>query len=467
MSALPLLLFLDESSKISTAASGKSVISELGNANIESTLTTDQTIFTQDQQLITKKYVDDALSSSSSGSGILPSMRMIGYDFNSVKEYLTNISSHNAYSESAVVAYVNGTMVSGAYIDGVYSPTQNRIYLVPYGQAPETNWHYIDCDTGTIVPYIHGSATSIYGYSGGVYSPTQNRIYFIPYVQAGQANWHYIDCGTGNVIAYSHFSSAASYGYKGGCYSSTHNRIFFIPANYAISATWHYIDCDTATPNVVTYSHFGAYSAVYGAYAGGVYSPTQDRIYLVPYTQGNQGDWHYIDCAATNPTALPYAHGSSATVNAYIGGCYSPIQNRIYLVPNRQASEIDWHYIDCNITTPTVVAYTHGSSAVTDSYAGGCYSPTQNRIYLSPTLQSSETNWHYIDCNTTTPTVVAYTHGSSAVNVAYANCVYSPTQNRIYLVPNLQGDQPYLHYIKPLTTSNVSISFAGSVLMGN
>ena len=37
----------------------------------------------------------------------------------------------------------NVTMVQSAYHGGVYSPTQNRIYLVPAGQAPQTQWHYI------------------------------------------------------------------------------------------------------------------------------------------------------------------------------------------------------------------------------------------------------------------------------------------------------------------------------------
>jgi hypothetical protein len=40
--------------------------------------------------------------------------------------------------------------VDFAYIGGVYSPSNNRIYFVPAGQADEAgkNWHYIACDTG-------------------------------------------------------------------------------------------------------------------------------------------------------------------------------------------------------------------------------------------------------------------------------------------------------------------------------
>jgi hypothetical protein len=82
--------------------------------------------------------------------------------------------------------------VNGAYVGGVYSPTQNRIYLVPHGQADETNWDYIDCATGVVTAYAHGITAVNGAYVGGVYSPTQNRIYLVPHGQAPVANWHYI-----------------------------------------------------------------------------------------------------------------------------------------------------------------------------------------------------------------------------------------------------------------------------------
>jgi hypothetical protein len=50
--------------------------------------------------------------------------------------------------------------------------------------------------------------------------------------------------------------------------------------------------------------------------------------------------------------------------------------------------------VDCG--TGDIVAYAHGVSAVPYAYAGGFYSPSNNRIYFCPLDQSSETNWHYI-----------------------------------------------------------------------
>jgi hypothetical protein len=63
---------------------------------------------------------------------------------------------------------------------------------VPYGQADETNWHYIDCSDGSVNAYANGITAVDNAYIGGVYSPTQNRIYLVPYGQADETNWHYI-----------------------------------------------------------------------------------------------------------------------------------------------------------------------------------------------------------------------------------------------------------------------------------
>ena len=146
-------------------------------------------------------------------------------------------------------------------------------------------------------------------------------------------------------------------------------------------------------PYVTAYSK--VVTAVPGAYFGGVYSPTQNRIYFAPYYQSTATSWHYIDCA--NGSVVAYSHtGVTAVSIAYQGGVYSPTQNRIYFVPQTQATS--WHYINCD--TGSVVAYSHtGATAVDNAYAGGVYSPTQNRIYFVPDYQSTATSWHYIDCD--------------------------------------------------------------------
>jgi len=154
----------------------------------------------------------------------------------------------------SAVAYAHGiTAVAYAYTGACYSPTQNRIYLVPFAQANQTNWHYIDCDTGAVVAYAHGVTAVAGAYYGACYSPTQNRIYLIPFAQANQTNWHYIDCDTGAVVAYAHGITAVANSYSGACYSPTQNRIYLIPFAQANQADWHYIDCGTG--NVEAHTH--------------------------------------------------------------------------------------------------------------------------------------------------------------------------------------------------------------------
>jgi hypothetical protein len=346
--------------------------------------------------LATKKYVDDS-------GGVLPDMRMNGYNFNSVKKYIESISAPNVNSETLVCGYTAVALGTNAYAGGVYSPTQNRIYFVPHGQSDQTTWHYIDCDTGALVGYTV-VALETNAYSGGVYSPTQNRIYFVPYEQSNETTWHYIDCNTEALVGYT-VVAIANNAYDGGVYSPTQNRIYFVPVIQSGQTTWHYIDCDTG--DLVDYTVTALSD---GAYAGGVYSPTQNRIYFVPFNQSNQTTWHYIDC-----------------------------------------------------NTGALVGYTVVAIA-NDAYLGGVYSPTQNRIYFIPARQSDQTTWHYIDCDT--GALVGYTV-VALTNNAYIGGVYCPTQNRIYFVPNRQAGQTTWHYLKPLTTANCSISLASSTIMNN
>jgi hypothetical protein len=146
-----------------------------------------------------------------------------------------------------------------------------------------------------------------------------------------------------------------------------------------------------------------------------------------------------------------YTHGLSTLPvhSAYQGGVYSPTQNRIYFVPSAQSEQAQWHYIDC--TTGDVVAYTHGATAVINAYQGGSYSPTQNRIYFAPCGQADQTQWHYIDC--TTGDVIAYTHGVTTEQYPYIGVSFSPTQNRIYFVPSNQSDHAQWHYLQEYTSA--------------
>ena len=157
-----------------------------------------------------------------------------------------------------------------------------------------------------------------------------------------------------------------------------------------------------------------------------------------------------------NATYNAYAHGITAVNYAYTGGIYCPIKNRIYFTPEYQATQANWHYINCD--TAVVTAYAHGVTAVHRAYAGAAYSPTQKRIYLAPFFQSNQTNWHYIDC--ATGVVTAYAQGLTVGSDGYQSGVFSPNQNRIYLCPFAEADAVNWVYI-----GDVSDADTNTVLM--
>jgi hypothetical protein len=94
---------------------------------------------------------------------------------------------------------------------------------------------------------------------------------------------------------------------------------------------------------------------------------------------------------------VAYVHGATAVANAYAGAVYSPTQNHIYLVPYDQGTVATWHYIDCS--NGSVVSYTLRSYQVAqdpESYIGGSYSPTNNKIYLGAYAEGDATAWRII-----------------------------------------------------------------------
>lgn len=387
----------------------------------------------------------------------LPSMTMVDYDQKKVRRYFLN---KFANADGKVVEYTHGaTVVQFGYWGGVYSPWQNRIYLVPRNQADQTTWHYIDCDTGSVVGYVHGLGTLPVNaaYYGGIFSPTQNRIYLVPDSQSNVDTWHYIDCDDGSVVGYVHGfgTGITANAYRGGVYCSTLNRIYLVPYGISNVASWHYIDCNDGSVNA--YVHGFGTGISFNGYEGGVYSPPQDRIYFIPSSHGSSNLWHYINCSTG--TVVQYDNGFTPPVLAstqYIGGVYSPTQNRIYFIPGNNAhTSSSWHYIDCS--DGSLQTYVHGQPLDTsDSYSGGAFSPSENRIYMAQQRSTLETTWIYIDCNT--GSIETYTHGITEINNMYAGAVYSPSENRTYFVPYSQADQTEWHYIQDLSNASISKS---------
>jgi hypothetical protein len=241
----------------------------------------------------------------------------------------------------------------------------------------------------------NGANITDFAYNGGVYSPTENRIYFIPAFISRLTAWHYVNCDTGTIVEYTHgylLDEIEFNAFRGGCYSPTENKIYLIPYGIADTSNWYYIDCSGVTDSnlIVSYTHSLSTLPVNNAYEGGVYSPTQNRIYMVPLGQADQLKWHYIDC--NNGSVNEYSNTSGITndsIENYNYGVYSPVDNRIYFCPNNSSGDPVWHYINCD--NGTIGSYTHNiNTSNIGTSIGGIFSPTENKIYfVSSSLGSS------------------------------------------------------------------------------
>ena len=147
------------------------------------------------------------------------------------------VCSYSVYSKSVKI-------VENGFRGGAYSPLQDRIYLAPFNQGPSDKWHYIDCASCKVVPFSSecGFNAVKEAYVGAAYSPNTNRIYFAPFNQATEARWHFIDCNTSTVVAYpSGVKVSESAAYAGVVYYPAEKRVYFIPHGQSNHEKWHYI----------------------------------------------------------------------------------------------------------------------------------------------------------------------------------------------------------------------------------
>lgn len=333
------------------------------------------------------------------------------------------ISGMNFFSKNSV------TFQTGAYRGCVYSPTEKKIYFVPWGQASQAQWHYIDCRTGSIVAYTHGATVVANAYQGGVYDELRNRILFIPADQISQANWHYVNCNTGQVVSYAHGGSTADMSYSGGCISPKNSRLYFACRNSLVFTKFQYLNLNSLT--LVDLSSPSA-ELTAGAYSGAVYSPSQDRIYLMPLYQWGQAKWHYIDCS----TGAVVSYDPPASVPAAGTSCFAvfiPEKNKIFIFTG---ASYDYFYeIDCNVSATVWTKKNTGSALGTSLTIGGaCYSPATGFIYFSHATNSGSIDYTE-SFDSSSETIVILKTGGAVVD-SYNGGVYSPHDNSIYMAPS-------------------------------
>jgi hypothetical protein len=386
----------------------------------------------------------------------LPSMTS-AIDQVQLKNYINSIKQTN--SESYIRKYTHGiTAVNFAYTQGVYDPINDYIWLVPYGQGPELNWHYINCDTGEVVPYLHGVTAVLYAYHSAVFHPILKRIYLIPYSQGPQTDYHYIDLLTKTVVAYTHAGiTMVSNAYIGGCYSPNEDRIWIAPHSQGNQSLWHYIDSAGAFQS---YTRPVGTMAAASAYSGASYSPTQNFIYFIPFVQSSISNYNYVDCNTS--TVVAYTPAFINSTGSYWGGTYSPIQNRIYL--SNWIINQTWAYIDCN--DGIIKSQSIAPATMVDGYSGGTYVPTLDRIYFSPKYNETiQGNWIYLNCSTNT--FVEYLTDNTFTADDFRNMTYDPVKNRTYIIPFRNGNDPDWYYLSHTSASICDKSLMAGYLFNN
>ena len=241
-------------------------------------------------------------------------------------------------------------------------------------------------------------------------------------------------------------TAAVDIAYEGAVFAN--NKVYFVPYRQGPQAKWHYVD--TITNNVFAYNNSSGTTPNDYAYNGGCLTP-DGKIYLAPSNQANGGTkWHYIN--TNNNTVIAYTAGTNSSSAAYIGAVYAP-NNRVYFIPSGQANNANgWHYINTITGAATLYPQNSGRAAVISAYAGGVLTPN-GRIYMAPSAQGPQAYWHYIDTNT--GNVIAYPNNSGipAISNAYHGAVLTPN-NRVYFIPNYQTTESNLHYVD-LNTGNV------------
>lgn len=344
-----------------------------------------------------------------------------------------------------------------AYTGAVYSPYQNRIYFVPYNQATNSIWHYVDCTSGKVVPYAHEASGLVsQAYWGGVYDPVHNRIYFVPHKQAVEPYWHYLNCDDGSIRTFNRPDTIhSSTVYMGGAYCHAQKRIYLAPYGYdKMYYQWHYIDTETCT--AVSYDSGATSDTIETeAYSDAVYSPSQQRTYFIP--NGAHAEravvWHYIDNTINDASSAVVAYArtvvdvdvedsdsdsedsSSDTDTIYpsLGGAFSATQNRIYFPP---------YSIDCSIAAKsgsTQLAPLINRRTRSDTYHAGLVPDlVTDRIYLLP--KRADGIYRYIDCREGGGGgYVVKKYGGWAPDEwdLWRGGAFSPGDNRIYMAPNI------------------------------
>lgn len=362
------------------------------------------------------------------------------------------------------------------FYSGVYDSINNRIYFVPTGVSGNI-FGVLSTISNIFNTYPDDQVNPIPGiiapYEGGAY--VTNRIYWAPFGMSNQSIWHYTDTFSNTMKTYVNNSG---YTPPIDAFSSAYatpdgRRVYFVPHQPLEKLIY----IEVATNNVVAFNNTKFNEMVPNAYDDGVMTEN-GLLYFIPFRQQNETTLHYLNTnnnivysyrnasALINPYNPPLVPPPPAVIPLFRGGVLNADGTKLYFVPSTQAGEDTWYYLD--ISKNTLVPFTNNSvpkpATGQTSYNGGVLLPN-DRIYLIPAAQANDPTWHYID--TITNEVVSYVNDAITIPVNNAYFAGVVTDNgRVYLIPNQQADEPIWHYIN-LGMATIKFEYTSHMLSIN
>lgn len=302
---------------------------------------------------------------------------------------------------------------------GVVDPRRNVFYFPPHTTRFQKVFDFDTCRQ-----YDIGAAPT-FGDKPGIYNPLgdsgQGEIIWgtsatgTTFAYNRLRNEQYIEAATGVTMGFSPFPAG---------YSPLNDRVYYMTKDAVGAApTVYYMTGSTRVWTGVTSTGLASPG---WTYQGGCYNPVDDKIYLAPKSKGTGGaTWHRIVCS-TGILEEWTAHAITDGFSGYVGATFDPINERIFFGP--AANDDVWQYLDCN--TQTMVTYDKSAFTGPDSfYSTGapCFSPATGKMYFTARAGSPGNQLPYIDCNDATP-VIKVVDGSSGDLDFYGVLTYIPSQ---------------------------------------
>ena len=242
------------------------------------------------------------------------------------------------------------------------------------------------------------------GYWSGVYIPSHNNIYFIPWTQKSAIKWHYYSTIEDKMYEYTPKIASGDLpndGFYNGIYDYKFNRIILIPYQTAMSKV-SVIDTSTIPPRTMTQTLSAGISQLV---CYGVLDSSTSRIYLLNASTTTM--LYYLDISQKVITSGYITIPS--TVFNYSKGGFIDKNGWLYDIRNMASSYTRFNLNNIVNNTLSVTDIQTFNATIGGTTYSPVYLPHENKIY-------SGANSKYYDLNSMTDVSVTTGYSSSGIS---------------------------------------------------